>query len=343
VTNLPFADNVDASPSIQLSSHNVVISFRKRDHKIWDVLPGAAAKKKKKSKGEEEHSNSSASPCTPSGDAASSELYLGGKKEAADPTSKAPTNRKVVVIEEESEEEEDSSQALMQRKSKSADTEFSEAAPTKSLATSGTRVLIEELVGSEEEEDDLQKTANGLGPPKADRAHNSNGKQASKGKASDVVAAEKSSGNEEKARKTPQKTQNKEGGGGGGSSSSSNGRQTECEDVAIAAVLAYLRSLQDRAPVDKLTVSRLAVPIAAKCVEGDCVGAFMALRDALPHLGAVMSAADRTKLMLNAQDRNGDTPLHAAVKSSKWQCAGKLVELGACIWVRNSDGKMPLC
>ena len=112
--------------------------------------------------------------------------------------------------------------------------------------------------------------------------------------------------------------------------------------MAIAAVLAYLRSLQDRAPVDKLTVSRLAVPIAAKCVEGDCVGAFMALRDALPHLGAVMSASDRTKLMLNAQDRNGDTPLHAAVKSSKWQCAGKLVELGACIWVRNSDGKTPL-
>ena len=211
VTNVPFVDKVDASSSIQLSSHNVVISFRKRDHNIWDVLPGAAAKKKKKSKGEEEHSNSqstSPSPCTPSGDAASSELYLGGKKEAADPTSKAPKNRKVVVIEEESEEEENSTQALMQRKSgKSADTEFSEAAPTKSVATSRTRVLIEELVGSEEEEDDLQKTANDLGPPKADRAHNSdrannsNGKQASKGKASDVVAAEKSSDNEEKVRK----------------------------------------------------------------------------------------------------------------------------------------------
>ena len=55
----------------------------------------------------------------------------------------------------------------------------------------------------------------------------------------------------------------------------------------------------------------------------------MALRDALPKLGSTLSVADRTRVLLNAQDRNGDSSLHAAVKASKFQ----VVWLGSvCGW-----------
>jgi hypothetical protein len=47
-------------------------------------------------------------------------------------------------------------------------------------------------------------------------------------------------------------------------------------------------------------------------------------------------------VLLNAQDRVGDTCLHTAVKYRRWQCAGRLMEMGACAWLLNSEGRSPI-
>ena len=114
------------------------------------------------------------------------------------------------------------------------------------------------------------------------------------------------------------------------------------DDSRVAALLAHLASLAERVTIDKLALSRLAAPMAAKCSEGEGEQATMLMRDALPRLGATLPMADRIKVLLNAQDRIGDSCLHTAVKSRQWQCAGKLVEMGACPWLRNLDGQSPI-
>jgi ankyrin repeat protein len=102
------------------------------------------------------------------------------------------------------------------------------------------------------------------------------------------------------------------------------------------------QSLTTRVPIDKLALARLAAPVAAKISEGEGEQAFLLLRDALPTLGASIPVADRVTVLLNAQDRIGDTCLHSAVKYKRWQCAGRLIEMGACPWLLNSEGRSPI-
>jgi hypothetical protein len=84
--------SVTETPSIQASPHNVVVTFKKSNEGLWEVLPGvpSSRKKKKEEKRGTEQSpltSPASSPATPSDAAEVSEIYLGAQTEVNVPMS----------------------------------------------------------------------------------------------------------------------------------------------------------------------------------------------------------------------------------------------------------------